>query len=83
MRSLDFSINLIVQPQYGPGSTQLRTEMCIRNLPAIKGRPARKVDSLATICQPIVQKMWEPRRPITEKALTFFSNALFGGALKY
>jgi hypothetical protein len=25
-----------------------------------KGRPARKIDNLAAICEPIVYKMWEP-----------------------
>jgi hypothetical protein len=28
------------------------------NLPAGKGRPARKADNLTTICEPIVKKMW-------------------------
>jgi hypothetical protein len=36
------------------GSTQLVTEMSISNLPAGKGRPARKADNLTTICEPIV-----------------------------
>jgi hypothetical protein len=35
------------------GSTQLLTEMSIRNLPGGKGRPARKID-LTAICDPIV-----------------------------
>jgi hypothetical protein len=45
-----------------PGSTQPPTEMSTRNLPGGKGRPARKADSLTTIWEPIVWKMWESRR---------------------
>jgi hypothetical protein len=44
------------------GSTQPLTEMSTRNLPGGKGRPARKADNLTAICEPIVQKLWEPRR---------------------
>jgi hypothetical protein len=44
------------------GSTQPLTEMSTRNLPAGKGRPAHKADNLTAICEPIVNKMWEPRR---------------------
>jgi hypothetical protein len=36
------------------GSTQPITEMSTRNLPGGKGRPARKVNILTTICEPIV-----------------------------
>jgi hypothetical protein len=39
------------------------TEMCTTNLPGSKGRPARKADKLTAICEPIIYKMWEPRRP--------------------
>jgi hypothetical protein len=35
-------------------STQPLTEMSTRNLPGNKGRPARKSDNLAAICEPIV-----------------------------
>jgi hypothetical protein len=52
------------------GSTQARTEMSTRNLPGGKGRPARKADSLTAICEPIVKKMWEPRRLTTLWAST-------------
>jgi hypothetical protein len=38
------------------------TEMSIRNLPGGKSRPASKADNLTAICQPTVDKMWEPRR---------------------
>jgi hypothetical protein len=44
------------------GSTQPLTEMSTRNLPKGKGQPARKVDNLTAICEPIVKKIWEPRR---------------------
>jgi hypothetical protein len=47
------------------GSTQPLTEMNTRNLPGCKGRPARKADNLTAICQPIVWKMWKPRRLTT------------------
>jgi hypothetical protein len=47
------------------GSTQPVTEMSTRNLPGGKGRPARGADSLTAICEPIVYKMWEPRRLTT------------------
>jgi hypothetical protein len=36
------------------GSNQPVTEMSTRNLPGGEKRPARKVDSLAVICEPIV-----------------------------
>jgi hypothetical protein len=44
------------------GSTQPLTEISTRNLPGIKGRPVRKSDNFTAICEPIVQKMWAPRR---------------------
>jgi hypothetical protein len=47
------------------GSTQPVTEMSTRNLPEGKGRPERKADNLTAICEPIVWKMWEPRRHTT------------------
>jgi hypothetical protein len=36
------------------GSTQPLTEICTRNLPRGKGRPARRADNYTTICKPIV-----------------------------
>jgi hypothetical protein len=36
------------------GSTQLLTEMSIRNHPGDKERPAREADNLTAICEPIV-----------------------------
>jgi hypothetical protein len=36
------------------GSTQPLTEMSARNLPGVKGPPARNADNLTAICEPIV-----------------------------
>jgi hypothetical protein len=36
------------------GSTQPLTEMSTRNFPGGKGRPARKADKFAAICETIV-----------------------------
>jgi hypothetical protein len=47
------------------GSTQPLTEMNTRNLPGGKGRPEPKADNLTAICEPIICKMWEPRRLTT------------------
>jgi hypothetical protein len=44
------------------GSTQPLTKMSTRNIPGGKGRPAHKADNLSAICEPIVEKMLEPRR---------------------
>jgi hypothetical protein len=52
------------------GSTQPLTEMSTRNLPGGKGQPARGDDNLTAICEPTVQKMWEPRRLTTLWAFT-------------
>jgi hypothetical protein len=43
-------------------STQPLTEMSTRNLPGCKERPVHKADNLTAIIEPIVYKMWEPRR---------------------
>jgi hypothetical protein len=51
MRSLDFSIDLILPAL---GSTQPLTEMSTRNLPGGKGLSERKADNLTAICEPIV-----------------------------
>jgi hypothetical protein len=64
--SLDFSIEPNPSSRtMALGSTQPLTEMSTRNLPGGKGRPARKADNLTAICEPIVLKMWEPRRLTT------------------
>jgi hypothetical protein len=55
----------------GLESTQPLTEMSTGDLPGGKRRPARKADILTTICEPIVQKMWEPRRFLIGIALPF------------
>jgi hypothetical protein len=66
MRSLDFSIDLILPAALLPlGWTQPLTEMSTKNLPVGKERPVCKVDILTAICEPIVKKMWEPRRLTT------------------
>jgi hypothetical protein len=41
------------------GSAQPVTEMNTRNPAECEGRPARKMDSLIAICEPIVWKMWD------------------------
>jgi hypothetical protein len=66
-------------------STQPLTEKSTSNLPWGKGRPAREADNFTAICEPIVYKMWEPRRFKTLWAFTasyrdsftftFFSNS--------
>jgi hypothetical protein len=61
MRSLDFSIDLILRAALWLWSRLgLVTEMSTRNLPRDKGRPARKAD-ITAICEPIVYEMWELR----------------------
>jgi hypothetical protein len=51
------------QPHYGPGidSASNRNEYQESSWWA-KERQARKVDNLTAICEPIVQKSWDPRR---------------------
>jgi hypothetical protein len=41
-------------------SSQDLTEMSTSNLPGGKGKPASKGNDFTAICEPIVQKMWEP-----------------------
>jgi hypothetical protein len=51
-------------------STLHLREMSTMILPGSKGRPARKTDNLTAICEPIVYKMWQPRRLTTLWAST-------------
>jgi hypothetical protein len=56
--SLNFSSDVILTAAHWPwGSTQTLREISTRNLTEDKGRPARKA-----VCEPIVYKIWEPRR---------------------
>jgi hypothetical protein len=41
-------------------SIQSLTEMSIKDIPRGMKRPARKADNLTDMCEPTVQKMWEP-----------------------
>jgi hypothetical protein len=51
------------QPHYGPGvdSASNRNEYQEHSW-GDKGRPARKVDNLTAICEPIVYILWDPQR---------------------
>jgi hypothetical protein len=44
------------------GATQPPIEMCAINLTEGKERPERKTDKFPALCQPILKKMWDPRR---------------------
>jgi hypothetical protein len=46
------------------GSTKPLTKMSTRNLSGCKERPARKANNLTAIYEPIVTKIWGPRRLI-------------------
>jgi hypothetical protein len=52
------------------GLTKPLTEMSTRNIPEVKGRPTRNTDKLSTFCEPIVEKIWEPRHLTTLWAST-------------
>jgi hypothetical protein len=54
------------------GSTQSLTEMSTRHLPGGKGRPARKADNFTDICEPIIERKWEPQRLTTLWASTAY-----------
>jgi hypothetical protein len=63
------------------GMTQPLTEMSTGNFLGDKGRPALKADNLI-IREPIVWKMWEPRRLTTLQASTacYTDSFTFGGS---
>jgi hypothetical protein len=48
----------------------LRPTQPLTEMSTSKGRPTRKADNLTAICEPIVYKMWEPRRLTTLWAFT-------------
>jgi hypothetical protein len=52
------------------GSTQALTEMSTSNFPGGKTWSARKAGHLTSVCEPIVWKIWEPRRYTTLWAST-------------
>jgi hypothetical protein len=49
-------------------STQSLTEMSTRNVLGDKGLWERRADNLTAICEPIVYKIWDPRRLIALRA---------------
>jgi hypothetical protein len=56
------------------GSTKFATEISTRNQPEGKERPTRKADNFTAIWEPIVHKIWDPRRLTTFKACYRDSN---------
>jgi hypothetical protein len=54
MRSLDFSIDLILSRTMALGLTQPLTEMSTRSLPGSKGQATHEADNLTAICELIV-----------------------------
>jgi hypothetical protein len=47
------------------GPTQPLTEMSTSKVTGGKERAVREADNLTAICEPIVQKMWDPQRLTT------------------
>jgi hypothetical protein len=64
------------------GSTHPLTDISTRNLPGSKGLSVRKADNLTAICEPIVYKMWEPRRLTTLWAFTAYYRDTFTSTVK-
>jgi hypothetical protein len=54
VRSLDFSIDLIIQPHYGPGVDSASDRNEYQESSGGKGRPARRTDSHTANCELIV-----------------------------
>jgi hypothetical protein len=50
---MEFQFTYSFQPKCGPGRESTSKKMNTRILPVRKGLPARKVNSLATACEPI------------------------------
>jgi hypothetical protein len=59
VRSLIFLIDLILQPQCGPG-VDSAFDMSTRNLPGGEGWPVYRAENLTTMCDLVVYKMCEP-----------------------
>jgi hypothetical protein len=63
IRSLDFSIDLILAAALWPWVDSVSSRNDYQeSLWGRNDRPTRKGDNLTALCEPIVQKMWEPRR---------------------